>query len=155
MARITEPIHSSPVGEALPTACNVGSFAPVGDGNPPRPPPPLPSPSKDIRLGRPPLPTHAVLFVFQSHLRDVEGRTNQHHRHGRRFCGVCVRQVLTPPRHSHPPPGTMATAVGYPGTANAGCDGAVRFWIAGGFYSEVALRSEKQKAQCVLNTSST
>ena len=30
---------------------------------------------------------------------------------------------------------------------------AVLFLIVGGFYSEVAFRNEKQKAQCILNTS--
>jgi hypothetical protein len=27
------------------------------------------------------------------------------------------------------------------------------FLIVGGFYSEIALRNEKQRAQCILNTS--
>ena len=29
----------------------------------------------------------------------------------------------------------------------------LKFLIVGGFYSEVALRNERQRAQCILNTS--
>ena len=38
-------------------------------------------------------------------------------------------------------------------TEALGPGSAARFLIVGGFYSEIALRNEKQRAQCILNTS--